>query len=328
MTDKLYGKQFFEATLEAMLKSGRLPHGFIIHGEKGVGKKTAALYLAKALLCENGGSKPCNDCRSCRNIDKGIHPDLIFPEQSGKLGTYSINTCRRICSDAIIAPNNGDRKVYFFADADSILAPAQNSILKLIEEPPDFVYFIFTAVSKDTFLPTIISRVVSLGIPPCSDDDCMAALAEHGFDSEQIKNAVGAFHGNIGMCIKYNEDENLQGIVQLTKKAANSIINRDEYGLLSAFSSPALKTRENAAVFFEMLDRVIRDAAVLQISPESEAVSCCPDEALKLGRKLSAASAEKIHCYIEKAAADIRANVNQQLVMSGVCGEIAGSSAL
>lgn len=328
MTEKLYGKQFFEITLEAMFSSGRLPHGFIIYGEKGVGKKTAALYLAKTLLCENGGSKPCNNCRSCRNIDKGVHPDLIFPEQSGKLGTYSVNTCRQICSDAIIAPNNGDRKVYFFADADSILAPAQNSILKLIEEPPDFVYFIFTAASKDTFLPTIISRVVSLGIPLCSDDECAAALAEHGFDSEQIKEAVAAFRGNIGMCVKYIEDENLRSIVQLTKKAANSIINSDEYGLLAAFSSPVLKTRENTAVFFEMLDRVIRDSAVLQISPESEAISCCPDEAMRLGRKLSAASAEKIHCYIEKAAADIRANVNQQLIMAGLCGEISGSSAL
>lgn len=319
---KIYGNGFLKDSFESMCKSGRLPHGFIIYGEKGLGKKTAALYMAKTLLCEKSGNVPCNDCRSCRNIDKGIHPDLIFPEQSGKLMTYSVETCRQVCADSIVAPNNGDRKVYLFADADNIKIPAQNSLLKLIEEPPDFVYFIFTAVSKDSFLSTILSRVVSIGVSPCSDDECAAALALRGYDSGQIQKAMEVFRGNIGMCIQFLEDENLQKIAQLTKKAADSIINRDEYSLLTAFSSDVLKDRNNAAVFLEMFDKVIRDAAVTQIDPENRCISCCPAEALKLGGRLSAVSAEKIHKAAEKAAADYRANVSQTLVMAGLCAEI------
>lgn len=322
MTDKIYGNEFLKETFKSMCKSGRLPHGFIIYGEKGLGKKTAALYMAKTLLCEKGGVLPCNDCRSCRNIDKGIHPDLIFPEQSGKLMTYSVETCRKVCSDSIIAPNNGRRKVYLFKDADHIQIPAQNSLLKLIEEPPDFVYFIFTAVSKDSFLSTILSRIVSIGVSQCSDDECAAVLAVRGYDSSQIQKAMGVFCGNIGMCIQYLEDENLQSIAELTKKAANSIINRDEYGLLTVFSSDVLKDRSNAAVFLEMFDKVIRDAAVTQINPKEKCISCCPAEALKLGGRLSALSAEKIHNAAEKAAADYRANVSQSLIMAGFCAEI------
>ena len=61
--------------------------------------------------------------------------------------------------------------MYIFSDADSIQLPAQNSLLKIVEEPPEFVYFIFTAASKDVFLPTIISRVISLGMSQCSEDE-------------------------------------------------------------------------------------------------------------------------------------------------------------
>lgn len=318
----MYGNKFIKDSLEAMHKSGRLPHVFIIYGERGLGKKTAAIYMAKTLLCEKGGAKPCGECRSCRNTDKMIHPDLIFPERTGKLMAYSIDTCRSICSDSIVAPNNGDKKVYLFSDADNINIPAQNSLLKLIEEPPDFAYFIFTAVSKDTFLPTILSRAVSLDVSLCSDDECAGALAEKGYNSEQIKNAASIFRGNIGMCVEYLENETLQKIVELTKKASDSIINRDEYGLLTVFSSEILKDRNNSAVFLEMLDRVVRDAAVTKICNENKCIGCCPDKSVRMSGRLSVRSAEKIHNAIERAAADYRANVNQSLVMADLCGNM------
>lgn len=305
-----------------MLKSGRQPHCFVIYGEKGLGKKTAALYMAKTLLCEKGGITPCGECRSCRNADKNIHPDIIFPEHSGKLMTYSVEVCREVCSDSIVVPNNGDRKIYLFTDADNIRIPAQNALLKLIEEPPDFAYYIFTAVSKDSFLSTILSRAVSLGVSPCSDEECLTALAEKGFSSEESRKAMDAFGGNIGMCESFLQSESLQNIAELTKKAAVSIVNRDEYGLLTALSSETLADRDNAFVFFEMMDRVIRDAAAVQIIPDGNFIGCCREEAQKLGKRLTFSSAERIHGAIEKAAGDIRANVNKSLIMPGLCADI------
>ncbi len=320
--ETIFGNSFFKETFKSMLLSGRLPHGFILYGEKGTGKKTAALYMAKTLLCEKGGTEPCNDCRSCRNIDKGIHPDLFFPEKSGKLMTYSIDTCRKICADSIIVPNNSDKKIYMFTDADRIQIPAQNSLLKLIEEPPDFVYFIFTATSKDVFLSTIISRVVSLGMSPCSNDECRKALIQKNYSDEQIDNALRIFGGNVGICIKFLEDEILQKIALLTKKAANSIIKKDEYELLTVLSSGLLKERTDAVIFLEMLGKVIRDAVVTGINPSLNCIGCCKLESESLAKRLSASSAEKIYRAIAKASEDYKANVNQTLIMSGLCSEI------
>ena len=124
------------------------------------------------------------------------------------------------------------------------------------------------------------------------------------------------------MSVKYLENEDLQTIASLTKKATDSIINRDAYSLLVTLSSDILKDRKNAVTFLEMLDRVIRDAAVVQISGSEECIGCCPKASMLLSERISAASAEKIHNEIAEAADDFRANVNSSLIMSGLCGDI------
>ena len=116
MTEKIYGNSFALQTFSSMFRSGRIPHSFLIYGEKGLGKKTLAKYLAMSLLCENrNDGTPCGECHSCRIAQKNVHPDIIFPEQSGKLNTYTVETCRHVCTDAFVVPNNSDIKIYIFA---------------------------------------------------------------------------------------------------------------------------------------------------------------------------------------------------------------------
>ncbi len=325
MMEKIYGNRFFLDTVRGMFSSGRIAHSFLIYGEKGLGKKTAADYLAAAILCEKQNGIPCGECRSCRNAAGKVHPDIIYPEHSGKLSTYTVETCRRVCADSYIAPNNGNAKVYIFSDADSIQLPAQNSLLKIVEEPPEFVYFIFTAASKDVFLPTIISRVISLGMSQCSEDECSAALALKGYESDDIKSAMENFGGNIGMCAEYIENEELRKTAALTKTAADSIINRDEYALLAVLSSPELRERQQASMFLEMLDRIIRDSLCCKLGGE-KLISCYKKGAEKLARQISVRSAQKIHESLNRAASDIKSNVSPVLLMSALCGEIMTSS--
>lgn len=323
--NKIYGNEFALSTFKSMFKSGRIPHSFLIFGEKGLGKKTLAGYLSAAILCEKKADVPCGECHSCKIAEKKIHPDIIYPEQSGKLNTYTIETCRHVCSDAFIAPNNGDKKVYIFSDADNIQIPAQNALLKIIEEPPDFVYFIFTASFRDAFLPTILSRVTSIGASYCTKEECAEALESKGYEIDKIKESMKAFGGNIGMCCEYIENLELQKIIALTKTATDSIIKKDEYALLTVLSSSELRDRHISAVFLEMLDRVIRDSAVLKYNPKISPTGCYPEGALMLSEKTSAKTAEKIHGCLNQAAADVKANVSSSLLMSALCGEIMSS---
>lgn len=320
---KIYGNDYLLSTLENMVRRDKAAHAVLFYGEKGSGKKLFAKYYTKLLLCESPvDGRPCGGCTACKNVESGFHPDVIYPEKSGKLGGYSVETAGSVASDAFIKPNNkSGRKVYIFADCRNFDSRPQNKLLKLIEEPPDYAYFIFTAESKSVFLPTIISRCVCFGTSVCTEDQAKQALADEGYSQEDIRSAVSCFHGNIGMCRSYLFDDALRRKVDLTKTLADSIIRRDEYAMNSAFYTVA-KDRNDVCEVFSMLDKLIRDAVVLKNVPESQAIGCFGDGAKKLSDRLAVYQAAKLHRHIEKARSAVESNVNIPLVLAALCAEI------
>ena len=209
---KLYSKECIERPVSAMAKSGRFVHSYIITGEKGTGKKVAAKYIAMQLLCDNHNA--CGQCRQCRRVLNGQHPDFITVEKSGRI--YTINDVRtKVVDDSYTAPNDCERKVYFLPDCEGWMDAAQDALLKITEDPPDTAYFIFTAVNKNSFLPTLISRSMTLEVPEATRENCAQALRDTGkYTEEQISEAVGSFGGNIGRCMDF-----LDGDADLKKSA-------------------------------------------------------------------------------------------------------------
>lgn len=320
---KIYGNEYVLSTLRSMVKSGRTAHSLLLYGEKGSGKKLIASYYTSLLLCEapteNG---PCGVCNACHHSERGTHPDVVYVEHSGKLGGFSVETARNVIADAFIKPNNNSgRKIYIFADCRNLDPRTQNTLLKLIEEPPDYAFFIFTAESKAEFLPTIISRCVCLGTAPCTSEEAAESLAEENFGADDIKKAVGCFHGNIGMCRDYLFNESLRKQVDLTKSIADSIIKRDEYALNVAFSS-GVKERNDIREILSMLDKLIRDAAVLSKDSNAALIGCFRSGAVSLSGLLTTGQAVRIHRSIEKAWRAVEANVSIPLVTAALCAEI------
>lgn len=319
---KIYGNYNITETLESMIKRNRAAHTVLFYGESGTGKKTIAGYYIHLLMCENkNGAKPCFDCKACHNISDNIHPDVITAEKSGKLGGYSVDTIKKICSDAFIKPNNSDKKVYIFPDCTNMDERSQNTLLKIIEEPPEYAYFIFTAESKTNFLPTIISRCVSFGVMPCSENECREALKEYGANETDIENAVECFHGNIGMCINFIKDESLRESIENIRLMTESIINRDEYSL-ALYLSKAGKDREKIKLELTMLDRIINDAVIFKYDKNAVLSGCYPDGSKKLSHIITLDSGSAVHEKIQKAWKAVSANVNTSLILSALCGEI------
>lgn len=320
---KIYGNRQLLDTLAGMVSGGRTAHSLLICGEKGSGRKLAAKYYTMALMCESpDNGRPCGRCTACGNVEKGIHPDVIFPEKSGKLGGYSVETARNIIADAYVKPNNRSGcKVYIFGDCHNVDIRTQNTLLKLIEEPPDYAYFIFTCRSKEEFLPTIISRCVCFSTSPCTEDEAAESLRESGFDPQDISAAVSRFHGNIGMCESYISDESLRKQVDLTKAVADSIISKDEYALSVALCSVG-KERSEVRAVLSMLDKLARDAAVLGKDESAGIIGCFPDEARELSQSVTASQSARIHACIEKAWSAVESNVNLTLALTALGAEI------
>lgn len=319
---KVYGNKHILNTFENMSKNDRMAHSFLIYGEKGLGKKTIADYLSALLVCESE-SKPCFQCRSCKNALEKCHPDIIYAEHTGKLGGFSVDTIRNICSDAYIRPNNGETKVYVLTDADNITVQAQNSLLKLIEEPPAYAYFIFTASSKNIFLETVLSRIISLSASEVTKEEALEALLSKGISSEDAQTAYGVFNGNIGMCLEYLSSDTLKQAVKYTTDTVQAILSGKEYDILLTLTSAASDKAMFKSVV-EMIDKAVRDALVIKFREES-AIGCCRELSKKMSMSMTMASCRKMHEACNEAYSLVDRNVNIRLIASNLCAHLMGA---
>ena len=141
----------------------RLQHACIVASPSRRVSLEKARELASAALCTSPGEKPCGICTSCRKINNGIHPDVIFvtreTDSKGKVKSgITVDVIRRMNADAFIAPNEAEHKVYIIQEADTMNANAQNAALKLFEEPPAGAMFLLCVQNPDLLLPTVRSR--------------------------------------------------------------------------------------------------------------------------------------------------------------------------
>jgi DNA polymerase-3 subunit delta' len=253
----------------SMISKKREPHSIIICGERGLGKKLIARKIAAQLLCEKGGGTACGVCRQCKLIESGSHPDFIVAKAS-ETGNYKVDDIRAITSEAYISPSEGRFKIYLIPDLDrsvQTLPQVQNTLLKLIEEPPESAVIILTARSKEIFLDTIISRTLQLQAQEVSPADAQAYLTEMGRDGILAEEAVRRCGGNIGQCINYCEDEKLRKLADSAEKAAEAIADGNEYALLKALSDCAGK-REQFITLAGFMQRIMRDSCRMRVGAE------------------------------------------------------------
>ena len=143
-----------------LAQSGRLPHAVIIESKSEEQAKNLAALLSAYAVCESE-DKPCGVCRQCKNALSNAHPDIkkLEPDKKSKSGIYSIEQIRDLAVDAQVRPNDADAKVYIFEEADKRFPEVQqNAFLKLLEEPPQRIYFLLLVKSAKALLPTIRSR--------------------------------------------------------------------------------------------------------------------------------------------------------------------------
>lgn len=141
----------------------RLSHAYMLTGPEGDERENAARNLAAALLCP-AAEPPCGQCRDCRKVMAGVHPDVIWVGREKRDGDLRreilVGQIRRMTADAALAPNEADRKVYIIDEADRMNQQAQNALLKALEDPPGHACFILCAAAADALLPTVRSRCV------------------------------------------------------------------------------------------------------------------------------------------------------------------------
>ena len=177
--DRLVGQDFVVSTLENAIKAGRIAHAYLFSGPRGVGKTSSARLLAKALNCEHGPTPhPCGKCDSCLAIAQGKAVDVI--EIDGASNT-SVNDIRAIKEEVMYPPQSSRYKIYIIDEVHMLSTSAFNALLKTIEEPPEYIIFIFATTELQKVPATIRSRCQQFRFNLISQNliiDCLRSAAE------------------------------------------------------------------------------------------------------------------------------------------------------
>lgn len=167
------------------VQQGNFPHGVLVECQNSNEGEDFARFIANALVC-TGDNKPCSVCPDCVKAQGKGHPDIFETDGiKGKSKSFTVDAVREIRDDAFVIPNESDKKIYILKNGHNMNEQAQNAILKILEEPPSYVYFIIVTESKSTMLETVLSRV-----------QVYSLLSDEGVITEKevtaVKNLVGA----------------------------------------------------------------------------------------------------------------------------------------
>ena len=180
-----------EAAAAGLLaRRDRWPHALLVTGPAGIGKRSLARWLARALLCESPevNGAPCGTCPGCRYAAAGAHPDLrivepveVTDEERKPVEWIVVDRIRALLHWAELTSHRGGAKVALIEPAERMNAAAANALLKTLEEPPADTYFVLVSHQPGRLPATIVSRCQRMAAPfPTPAQGC-DWLARQGF---------------------------------------------------------------------------------------------------------------------------------------------------
>lgn len=300
------------------MNAERFPHCLVIEGDKGLGKKTLARKIATALVCR-GEEKPCMSCSQCRKAQAGIHPDIIENTASGAANSFHVDTVRKIIGDVYLKPNEARFKVYILGNADCMNASAQNALLKILEEPPQYAVFILTTKSKGALLETVLSRSVVLSLEGVDASRGAEYIHSHMSDApdyEFIKSVLESFGGNIGKATESLTRGNAGEVSELCRDICLALSDGSEYDLLKVCSA-FQKEKMLIADSMDYLKNIFRDA--IFYGENTALLSGDGELARKLKKCLSREKLVDLISVCDKLKEMALMNSNNSLLITKIC---------
>jgi DNA polymerase-3 subunit gamma/tau len=220
-------QEFVTKTLKNAIKSNKIAHAYLLSGPRGVGKTTIARIFAKALNClKLKDGEPCavdkDECDNCTEIRKGIHPDILELDAASNRG---IDDVRAIQDAAKIFPMKAKYKFFIIDEVHMLTTQAFNALLKILEEPPEYLIFILATTNPEKIPQTIVSRCQRFSLQMIKvdeitenlksiakqegikiDDESLFLISKLGYGA--LRDAQGIFDMAVSYCgndVKFDE---------------------------------------------------------------------------------------------------------------------------
>jgi DNA polymerase-3 subunit delta' len=261
--------------LREAIRAGRSGQAYLISGPRGVGKRALALAFAQALCCTNRDpadrSHACGQCRACRNVARGAHPDVetfdlaaqaLLADKPGRGANLSIDIIRRLRSSAAMLPIEGAHRVLIVDDAETLLEPAQQALLKTLEEPPPAVTIVLLSDEAEALLGTIRSRCHEIVARAVPEPSIARALQEHGVAEDLAAEIASLSRGCPAWALAAAGDAKAVQARRADLQMAREWIDADRYGrLVTAYSlgEQFSKRRNDVFAVVQAAIQVLRD---------------------------------------------------------------------
>ncbi len=202
MNIKIKGNENNRKELEKIVQNNNILHSYLFLGKEGIGKKEIAKEFAKEILCLTK-KENCN-CKSCICFETQNHPDIqIINEESE---TIKISQVRDMIQTVYEKPILSNKKIYIINDSDKMTKEAQNSLLKTLEEPPEYIIIILIASNSDMILNTIKSRCTKIVFDKLTNQEIQEILTTKDIENTNIsENMYELFDGSISKTLKILE---------------------------------------------------------------------------------------------------------------------------
>lgn len=281
-------------TLSADAAQGTLSHAVLVVFPDAVYLRDLLKECAKAIFQAEDGS------RAGTLIGEEHFPDCIFvPAEGEKL---SVDGCGRIVTESALRPVEGDKKLFVLDRMDQapplVQTLVQNKLLKLLEEPPEGVYFLLGAVSEYSMLPTVLSRVKRLSVPPFSPEQIASALRKKRGDAEGIGEAAAACGGILSAA-----EDLLGGGGESVAQAEKILLGEDVPAICRSLSD-----RKAAAMLLSSARSLLRDVAF--VHSKAGAFAARGKRAKALAKSIPVGAALAGISLTERAERELSLNAN------------------
>lgn len=239
--------------LQRAAAAGEPQHAYLFTGPAHLGKFTAAKIFAQALLCERENA-PCGICAQCSLFVAGTHPDYMELPEAGSVG---IEQVRKLKQELSLKPHSGEWRISVIPNAERLGIPAQNALLKLLEEPPVQVVLILTATASDRLLPTTVSRCRQVRFTTPTVEEVAKALNE-----SQAMEAAELADGRPGLAKLYLEEPERMKAVGSRRELLRQVVEASAADKLLA--AKELAEDENLPQVLEDWSELFRRALALE----------------------------------------------------------------
>lgn len=255
--------------LQNSIKNERISHAYLFTGKQGIGKEFSVHQFAKALNCNRLDLDSCEECISCRKFNSGNHPDIIEVEPEGKGNYIKIDQIRKIKKQISYKPYESNKKVYIIKEAEKMNLQAANSLLRILEEPPEYAIIILLAPSEDLLLPTITSRCQIINFSPLTVEEISDKLVnEFDLEAGEAKKRAILADGSLGKAISFSQEDTA---LQKRDEILNKIKELLNLSLVEVFElvQEMLEYREEIDNILENIMTFYRDLLLYKSSGEA-----------------------------------------------------------